>query len=223
MAGAKEVDVQIGLFEFSLTDANLSAIRDIALHAGLVTDAKPAPIEGTGAGAKSPSAASGMWVQKPAPPPASRAGQPQLQPYTSIEGRFTVAFPGGTPKLDTETVNMKDGGTTTLYEFWTEPDNGNLSYMVMYNDYAADYGNGDPQTVLATTRDGALAGKTLLSDMVISLNGVPGREFTAKDDTWNYTLRQFLQGKRLYQLIVVSTAAHPATQTSAFMDSFKIN
>jgi hypothetical protein len=171
-----------------------------------------------------PNPPSGAAAPKlPQTSPAAQGDQSVLQPYTSAEGRFTVTFPGGTPKLDTETVNMKDGGTTTLYEFWTEPDNGNLSYMVMYNDYAADYGNGDPQTVLATTRDGALAGKTLLSDMVISLNGVPGREFTAKDDTWNYTLRQFLQGKRLYQLIVVSTAAHPATQTSAFMDSFKIN
>ena len=149
--------------------------------------------------------------------------QSVLQPYTSAEGRFAVTFPGGSPKLDTESINLKGGGTSTLYEFWTEPDNGNVSYMVMYNDYTADYANGDPQTVLATTRDGAVAGKTMLSDMVISLNGVPGREFTAKDDTWNYTVRQFLQGKRLFQMIVVSNASHPATQTSTFLDSFKIN
>jgi hypothetical protein len=157
------------------------------------------------------------------PSPAAQGDQPVLQPYTSIEGRFTVAFPGGAPKLDTEATNLKDGSTSTLYEFWTELENHNVSYMLMYNDYAADYASGDPQTLLARTRDGAVAGKTLLSDMVISLNGVPGREFTAKDDSWNYTLRQFLQGKRLYQLIVVSTTAHPATQTSAFLDSFKIN
>ena len=167
----------------------------------------------------------------PTPPsgaaaPPSRAAQSDqsvLQPYTSIEGRFTVTFPGGTPKLDTQAVDLKGGGTTTLYQFWTEIDSNNISYMLMYNDYTADYANGDPQAVLATTRDGAVGGKTLLSDMVISLNGVPGREFTAKDDNYNYTLRQFLQGRRLYQLIVVSTTAHPATQTSTFMNSFKIN
>jgi predicted Zn-dependent protease len=94
--------------------------------------------------------------------------------------------------------------------------------MVMYNDYAAGQAAGDPQTVLAKTRDGAVKGKTLLSDKVISLNGVPGREFTAKDDNWNYTVRQYLQGKRLFQLIIVSNAANPATQTSAFLNSFKI-
>jgi hypothetical protein len=98
----------------------------------------------------------------------------------------------------------------------------NVSYMVMYNDYSGDYASGDPQTVLQTTRDGAVGTKTLLSDIVISLNGVPGREFTAKDDTWNYTVRQFLQGKRLFQLIVVSSNDHPATQISQFLNSFKI-
>ena len=171
-----------------------------------------------------PNPPSGAAAPKlPPPSPAAQGDQSVLQPYTSAEGRFTVTFPGGTPELDSETVDLKDGGTTTLYEFWTELDNKNISYMLMYNDYSAEYANGDPQTVLATTRDGAVSGKTLLSDMVISLNGVPGREFTAKDDTWNYTIRQFLQGKRLYQLIVVSSAAHPATQTSAFLDSFRIN
>jgi uncharacterized caspase-like protein len=151
------------------------------------------------------------------------AGGQQMQPYTSTEGRFTVTFPGGSPKLDTQTVNLKGGGTSTLYEFWTELENNNVSYMMMYNDYSAEYVKGDPQATLATTRDGAVNGKKLLSDMAISLNGVPGREFTAKDDTWNYTVRQFLHGKRLYQLIIVSSDAHPATQTSAFLDSFRIN
>jgi hypothetical protein len=32
LAGAKKVDVQIGVFEFSLTDKNFVAIRDIATH-----------------------------------------------------------------------------------------------------------------------------------------------------------------------------------------------
>ena len=68
-----------------------------------------------------------------------------------------------------------------------------------------------------------MSGKTLLSDKAIGLNGVPGRQFTAKDGTWNYTMRQFLQGKRLYQLIVVSKTAHPETQISEFMTSFKIS
>lgn len=146
----------------------------------------------------------------------------QSQTYTSDEGRFTVQFPAGEVKHDTATVNLKAGDSTTLYELWVEAGEDNVSYMVMYSDYSADYATGDPQTVLAGTRDGAVKGKTLLSDMAIELNGVPGREFTSKDDKWNYTVRQFLSGKRLYQLIIVSDNDHPATQTSEFLNSFKI-
>ena len=146
----------------------------------------------------------------------------QMAPYTSTDGRFTVNFPQAEVKQSSEPIHYNDGSTGTMYEFSVELANGNIAYMVMYNDYAAQQATGDPQTVLAAARDGATSGKTVLSDTVISLNGIPGREFTAKDGTWNYTVRQYLSGKRLYQLIVVSNAANPATQISDFMTSFKI-
>lgn len=146
----------------------------------------------------------------------------QMQPYTSTDGRFSINFPQGDIKTDTDTINFKDGTKGSINEIYIETDSGNVSYMVMYNDYRADQATADPQVVLAQTRDGAVGSKTLLSDMAISLNGVPGREFTAKDDTWNYTVRQFLSGKRLYQMIVVSKPDHPAAQISDFLNSFKI-
>jgi hypothetical protein len=152
---------------------------------------------------------------------ALAAGQ-QLQLYTSDDGRFSVQFPAGEVKHDTQPIPLQGSDSSTLYEFWVESADGNVSYMVMYNDYPANYANDGADAVLARTRNGAVKGKTLLSDMAINLNGVPGREFTAKDDTWNFTVRQFLKGKRLYQLIVVSKPDNPATQTSEFMNSFKI-
>ena len=144
------------------------------------------------------------------------------QSFTGSAGRFTVYFPGGEPKQQMETVQLKGGDSTKLFEFWTETDNSNVSYMVMYNDYSPEYATGDPQIVLTTTRDGMVKGKTLVTDNAVSLNGVPGRAFTAKDDHWNYSVRQYLKGKRLYQLIVVSNNDHPATQTDQFMNSFSI-
>lgn len=166
-------------------------------------------------------AATSVLSQVP-PPPAQVPVTTQLVPYTSTDGRFSVSFPGGAPKQDTQQVSLQGGGSSTLYEFWVEAGDGNISYMVMYNDYPANYANDGADAILARTRDGAIKGKTLVSDMAINLNGVPGREFTAKDDTWNFTVRQFLQGKRLYQLIVVSKPEYPATQTSEFLSSFKI-
>lgn len=151
------------------------------------------------------------------------AAAAQTQNYSSDEGRFSVQFPAGEVKHDTEQVTLKGGGTTTLHELWVEKSEGSVSYMVMYSDYPEDYANGDAQSVLEGTRDGAIKGKTMISDMAITMNGVPGREFTAKDDHWNYTVRQFLKGKRLYQLIVVSNAEHAATMTADFLSSFKMN
>jgi len=150
------------------------------------------------------------------------ADEPPMQSFTSIEGRFTIQFPG-TPKQDTEPISLGEGGSSTLYQFWVELEDNNISYMVMYNDYPTDYANGSPEDVLAATRDGATKDKTVTGDVEISLNGAPGRAFTCKDKDWNYVVHQFLKGKRLYQLIVVSNADHPATLTEQFMNSFRIN
>lgn len=162
-----------------------------------------------------------VWAAGQQAQPSAAVGQ-QMQPYSSTEGRFSVQFPAGDIKHDTEPVTLQGSDTSTLYEFWVESADGNVSYLVMYNDYPPAYANDGADTVLARTRDGAMKGKTLLSDIAINLNGVPGREFTAKDDNWNYTVRQFLSGKRLYQLIIVSKPDHPATQISDFLNSFKI-
>lgn len=150
------------------------------------------------------------------------AGGQQMRPYTSTDGRFTVSFPQADPKQESVAMDLTGGETTTLHQFSVELADNNVSYTVMYNDYPANYADGDPQSVLATTRDGVIGGKTLLSDKAINLNGVPGREFTARDGPWGFAVRQFLKGKRLYQLIVVSSNDHPATRTSDFFNSFKI-
>jgi hypothetical protein len=150
------------------------------------------------------------------------AGGQQMQPYTSTDGRFTVSFPQADLKQESLGMELKGGGTTTLHQFSVELDDVNVKYMVMYNDYPANYANGDPQSVLEDTRDGAIGGKALVSDTAINLNGVPGREFTAKDGPWKFKVRQFLKNKRLYQLIVVSSSDHPATQASDFFNSFRI-
>jgi hypothetical protein len=150
------------------------------------------------------------------------ADAPPMQTFNSTDGRFSVLLPG-TPQQDSQTINLKGGGTTTLYQYWVEIDNNTITYMVMYNDYSAEYANGNAQAVLATTRDGAVKGKTLTSDVEFDLNGVPGRAFTASDDNgWNYSVHQFLNGKRLYQLIAVGTKDHPATLTDQFMNSFRM-
>ena len=153
----------------------------------------------------------------------ARAQNASTQTYNSAKGRFSVLFPAGEITQKTEQTRPQNGAGTTKHIFWLELDDNNVSYMVMYSDYPDDFPLAAPQTVLASARDGALKNKTLASDAEIELNGVPGRAFTAIGKGWNFSIRQFLAGRRLYQLIVVSNSGHPAALTGQFMDSFRIN
>lgn len=168
------------------------------------------------------SASLSAQASAPAPARASVPVIPATQTFTSQDGRFSVLF-AGQPTEKTQVIPLQGGGSTTLHIFLVELEDDNISYLVMYSDYSANYANGDPQSVLATTRDGAMRGRTLLTDTPTSLNGIPGRAFTAIDPKGiQFTVHQYLKGKRLYQLIVVSTAGHPATLTDLFLSSFQV-
>jgi hypothetical protein len=144
--------------------------------------------------------------------------------FSCPDGTCTVLIPG-TVKSDTQQVALNRGTqSTTLYEYWSEIDNNNVSYMVMYNDYPANLANDPPQQMLEQFRNGAVKGKTLLTDQAIWLNGVPGREFTSIDtDNWSYHVRQFFKNKRLYQLIIVTNQNYTAKYSDVFLNSFKLN
>lgn len=176
------------------------------------------------ASAKAPKAqlSSPTAAQAPSSQSAAPASAVPMQPFTSADGRFSILFPGA-PAPSSQAIHLKNGETVTLYEFSAEDDGGNTSYIVMYNDYAADVITGAPQELLKRTRDGAVAGKTLLTDMEIELSGVPGRAYTATDtEGWNYSVREYLSGTRFYQLIVTTAKGHTPAQVEGFMNSFRI-
>ena len=145
-----------------------------------------------------------------------------LQPYTSADGRFTATFPG-TPATAAQQVNLPDGSAMTLYQIHL--DGTGFSYAVVYNDYPAAYANVDPQTLLGRIRDGTIqtAKATLTSDVAIDLNGVPGRafKFTGSDGA-SYVTHDFLNGQRLYQVMVTLGADSTEAQADDFLSSFHI-
>lgn len=145
-----------------------------------------------------------------------------MQPFTSVDGRFSAFFPGA-PTQSAQPIQLKNGDTSTLYEFAATADNGNTSYIVLYNDYSPDVVADGAQAFLQRTESGAVAGKTLLTDSAINLRGVPGRAYTVTDSSgYNYTVHEFLAGTRLYQLIVATAKGSTATQVNQFMNSFII-
>jgi hypothetical protein len=155
-------------------------------------------------------------------PAAAVPDRGAMQPFTSAEGMFKINFPG-TPQESAKPLTLQGGGVSTLHQFWVDEDFDYISYMVIYNDYPADYASASPQELLETMRDGVVRDKTLTSDVPIELFGVPGRAFTAVDkDGWQYAVHQFLAGSRLYQLIVVNSKNHPPATTEEFMNTFRI-
>jgi hypothetical protein len=147
---------------------------------------------------------------------------PQVQPYNSVEGRFSVLFPGA-PTQDTQQVTLPDGDLMTIHQFQSAENN--VAYLVLYNDYPAKYVGGDAQSLLESVRDRSIesAKATLSSDEPINLAGVPGRavKFTGGDGI-TYIARYFLDGPRLYQLIVTVGAGSMAAQADDFLNSFRI-
>jgi nitrate reductase NapE component len=161
----------------------------------------------------------------PPPPPPSPAHttttEDQTQSFTSTAGRFSVQFPSPPTQKDQEAA-LSDGSSATIHQFLL--DGSNLSYIVMYNDYPAEY-LGEPQAALGRIRDGWVKSSkaTLVDDKAIDLGGVPGREykFTDKDGVI-FIARDLLDGQRLYQLIVTVSGSSSTTEAEAFLDSFRI-
>lgn len=200
-----------GLSLFALLFATVAFV-----HAQQATTDTTTPAATT----QQPAATPAADTATPPPPPAPK--YPPSQQFISQEGRFTVIF-AGTPKKESNVVPLEGGESTTMNQFSVALDDNNDSYMLLYNDYPADYANGDPKLILESTRDGSIKGKTLIADNPITLSGVPGRAFTTIDGNgWIFTIHQYLKGKRLYQLIVVGTSYHPAYLSDQFMSSFKI-
>jgi hypothetical protein len=155
---------------------------------------------------------------------AQTTPQAPIQPkqFNGPDGHFSVMMPG-TPLYESQNVPLKGGVQAQMNEWYVETEDHTTSYMLMYNDYPPNYANGAPADVLIRFREGATADKTLLTDQVIALNGIPGRAFTAKDkDGWLYDVHHYFLNKRLYQLIVVTAPGYTAAFRDQFMNSFQI-
>lgn len=164
-------------------------------------------------------------LSQTAPPPVASAQAPavtQMVPYSSAPGRFTINFPPGSVEPSTQQIPLNGGGSVTQYVFSVEADNGNTAYMASYVDYTTPISGG--QGALDRARDGFTKAVTctLTSDGSFDLNGVPARAFTCLNNDFHFSAHSFVQGNRLYQILVVSKPDHPAPYADEFLNSFRI-
>ena len=129
---------------------------------------------------------------------------------------FSAEFPGE-PK-----TTPNDGNTGTRY--FTSLENDNLAYFVERAELPADLDK-TPEQIFDGYAGGAANGtkSEIKSQKPISLRSYPGREFILESDTLIMTFRLYLQGKTLYQVLVVATKElAPGAETKRFLDSFEI-
>jgi hypothetical protein len=142
--------------------------------------------------------------------------------YISSEGRFSAQFPGS-PTEVTKQVPLSDGDTTLLHEIHYE--DGGTPYLVMYDDYPPGYVDDGAQAVLKRVRDGLAKSMKarLTTDQAVELSGVPGRVFELHDkDLTTYEAADYLDGRRLYQIIVTVPSGSDNASAKDFVQSFRI-
>ena len=170
----------------------------------------------------SPTTTPGPADTTPVSDTSSVAPASGVQTFTSSDGHFSISFPV-TPTQTSKSVALQGSDSTTLYEFVAGDEN--VSYMVMYSDYPSQYIGDDAQTFLQGRRDGSLqaVSGTIATDEAINLNGVPGRAFTFTDANGvSYSVHDFLDGQRFYQVIVAVSKGSSADHQDEFINSFKI-
>ncbi len=160
---------------------------------------------------------------------ACKSGPVEWQTFSSSAGGFSVSIPG-TFQESTQSVSTQLGAID-LHIFML--GQANSAYMLSYADYPENFvKQSDVNTMLDGARDGALknVNATLGGTKAISLDGSPGREFTASvpdsksvPGGGSVQARIYLVKSRLYQLLVL-TAKGNETEVDAdkFLASFKL-
>lgn len=129
---------------------------------------------------------------------------------------FSIMMPG-TPREFTKVETTEGNGRTTLHVSCFE--NSSETYCVAYNDYPFAL---DVKASLKGVRDHKVGKGTLLSDTDITLNGHPGKVFSAMIDGQLTGVEIFISGSRLYQVIYTSSSKLTGlTHGGPFLKSFQ--
>jgi hypothetical protein len=144
---------------------------------------------------------------KTAKAPAPKTGS-KAPAYRSAEGRFSVRFPYGKPKLETK----KDPKGIA----WKEAKSDIGMYTVAYSDFAS-------QAAAQKYVDGFIKTmhREIKSNGEASVGDEKGREVTMKvSERATLWLRMFVVGKRVYK--VAAGTKNDKTKAYAFLDTFAL-
>jgi hypothetical protein len=145
--------------------------------------------------------------------------------YTSPDGKWSVLFPGASPKPLKATQEVGTGaytGNATVYAVMDA--GGKNGYMVMYVDFDASVFKGiDPSTLLPLMAASMpqQVGGTEVSTSDSMIGTYPAQDETIQTQTAVVDLRMWFVGSRFYILMTMSSPGD-AIYPQYFMDSFKL-
>ncbi len=155
----------------------------------------------------------------PADPP------PKLKEHTSDAGRFRAAFPGP-PRVETTTLATAAGAVHVTTE---KAEGGKDLYLaVTFADYPDGFDAVAAKTLLDGVRDGLKGtdGRVTKDDETTlgpAGSGLAGRDIRVDAGKNAVRVRAYVDGKRLYQVMVTGTRDTVTGKTAeAFLASFEV-
>lgn len=158
--------------------------------------------------------------------------QTDWQPYTSVDGRFTVLSPGEFEHKETS-IETEIGEITYHSYVYQSPDPGadNLVYMISYCDYPENSIHSDSLAVLDDFFQETLDAATLSIDgeliysAATTLQDYPGRIWRIhyNKGTASIKSKAFLVKNRFYNVQAITLSDKKLnTLADKFLDSFKV-
>jgi hypothetical protein len=161
----------------------------------------------------------------PAPPTAEPSPDATWTRYASPDGKWSVLFPGASPKPLKLTQEVGTGSYTGVATVYAVMDpSGDNGYMVLYLDFDASLLNGIDSSTLLQLMAASMAqgvGGTEVSTADSTIGKYPAQDETISTKTAVYDLRMAFVGSRFYVLMTMSSPGNEIFP-QYFMDSFKV-
>jgi len=156
------------------------------------------------------------------PPQQALSKMPKLKGkvFQFTNGGFKAYFPEY--PLESREVLETDLGKSEMVAYTYAYPNASVALMVVYNDFVS---SDDPSEILEGGRNGVLRGLGVSSvemEKSVTLQNVEGIHFSAKNEEYFAEYYVYYEGKRLYQIAIVSAGdSVNKKEAKKFFKSFK--
>ncbi|MGO9338886.1 MAG: hypothetical protein ACLPY1_15415 [Terracidiphilus sp.] len=151
---------------------------------------------------------------------ALAAQPPPWRSFDSSTDGFRAEFPS-VPEVSKNSVPA-GGNSFELRSYVVAA--GSTSLYIGVCDYGAKGAAAEPETMLSSAKQGAVEhmGAHILGEKKIALDAAPGIEYEAESDTLHFSVRMYIAGSVLYQVMVSSPVNERFPDAARFLDSFQL-